>query len=284
MGDHMHKLLIFVLLLTALAVAQEPFPASPQVSIKTTWNAPVGGTTWHAHNSSDLTADFAAASPGDIIVLDAGTIYTGNFTFLKKANPTHQWIYIESSALASLPAPHTRVSPADAPNMPKLVTPNAGPAIRLCGAHDDNCSTDGVNYLRFVGVEVYSASTATASCYSNQTCNPFTNFLIQSESDDNGGTDTLADHITFDRCYIHGSPTEDVYHAIGANGTYFAVIDSYVSEIHASNTDSQAILAYYTPGPIKIDNNYLSATTENIMFGGAGACYETGCSPATNNP
>jgi hypothetical protein len=34
--------------------------------------------------------------------------------------------------------------------------------------------------------------------------------------------------------------------------------------------DSQAIRAYRTPGPFKVVNNFLSSTTENLMFGGAG--------------
>jgi hypothetical protein len=53
------------------------------------------------------------------------------------------------------------------------------------------------------------------------------------------------------------------------NGASSAVIDSHVSEIHAAGYDSQAILGYNGPGPFKIVNNYLEASTENIMFGGA---------------
>jgi hypothetical protein len=47
------------------------------------------------------------------------------------------------------------------------------------------------------------------------------------------------------------------------------VIDSHVSEIHAADYDSQAILGYNGPGPFKISNNFLEGSTENIMFGGA---------------
>ena len=78
------------------------------------------------------------------------------------------------------------------------------------------------------------------------------------------------DSITIDRDYIHGSPTQDVGQGVQANGSNFAVIDSYISDIHESTFDSQAILAFWTPGPIKIVDNYLSATTEDVLFGGAG--------------
>ena len=73
-----------------------------------------------------------------------------------------------------------------------------------------------------------------------------------------------------DRCYIHGSDTQDVREGVVANGIAVAVIDSDISDIHDSTMDSQAILVYRTPGPIKIANNLLSATTEDVMFGGAG--------------
>ena len=69
---------------------------------------------------------------------------------------------------------------------------------------------------------------------------------------------------------MHGSDTQDIRAAVVANGTGVAVIDSYISDIHQSTYDSQAIRAFRTPGPIKVVNNFLSATTENLMFGGAG--------------
>jgi len=257
--------------LTVTGITGEPFPAPPKVSIDTTWNPPVGGTTWHVHNSGDLTTALKGFAPGDTIILDASTVYSGNFVIPYKNNPGHLWTYIESSALGSLPAPGTRVSPSDAPNMPKIVTPNATTAIRLCAAVDSYCPSSGTNYIRLVGIEFYSTSNVEpGGCETNQLCNPWSDYLILADSPDDGASPPPADHIFIDRCYIHGSPTQDVIHAVGANASYFAMIESYVSDIHMSNDDSQAVIAYYTPGPMKISNNYLSATTENIMFGGAG--------------
>jgi hypothetical protein len=53
------------------------------------------------------------------------------------------------------------------------------------------------------------------------------------------------------------------------NGIRVAVIDSWVAECHARNNDSQAIAGWNGPGPIKIANNYLEGTGENLIFGGA---------------
>ena len=82
--------------------------------------------------------------------------------------------------------------------------------------------------------------------------------------------DAFPKNITVDRCFIHGSDTQDVRQAVVANGVNVAVIDSYISDIHDATLDSQGVLAYRTTGPIKIVNNFISATTENILFGGAG--------------
>jgi hypothetical protein len=46
-----------------------------------------------------------------------------------------------------------------------------------------------------------------------------------------------------------------------------AVTDSYISNI--DNGESQAVAGWNGPGPYKIDNNFLEATGEVIMFGGA---------------
>ena len=95
------------------------------------------------------------ASPGDTIVLDAGTTYTGNFYLIPKSNPNHKWIHIVSSALNRLPSPGTQVSTTDAVNMPKIVTPNVSAALTVIA---------GSSYYRLVGLEITSASV--------QGCNP----------------------------------------------------------------------------------------------------------------
>ena len=237
------------------ARAQMPVPALPQVQVDTTYRAPAGGKTWRPHNPAELKAALEGAPPGDIIVLDAKATYQGNFVLPVKINPEHKWIYLVSSELSRLPDPGARVTPASAVNMPKIVTLNSEAPITI---------PPGASYYRLVGLEVTSASTQgckpPANCYSYQ--------LVYV-----GGVpgQPLPDSITVDRCYLHGSPTQDVREGVIANGSRIAVIDSYISEIHQSVFDSQAVLAYFSPGPIKIVNNFLSATTEDVLFGGAGA-------------
>ncbi len=47
------------------------------------------------------------------------------------------------------------------------------------------------------------------------------------------------------------------------------ILNSYVSDIKAINADSQAINGYNGAGPFTIENNYLEAAGENVLFGGA---------------
>src|SRR4051812_23367303 len=65
---------------------------------------------------------------GDTIVLQAGNTYTGEFT-LKNITAGSGYITIQSSNLAQLPAAGQRVSPADAMNMPKLVSPGSNSPV-----------------------------------------------------------------------------------------------------------------------------------------------------------
>jgi hypothetical protein len=246
----------FILICSTLAVAQMPVAELPRTYIDSSWNLPSGGTTWAAHTSAQLASAITVSSPGDIIVVDAGSTYTGNFQLPSKTNPNKKWIYLISSAIAKMPA-GTRVSPASTINMAKVVTPNTNAAFQM---------NVGGNHWRLAGLEVTSASTYGCQPTHNPPINCFSYFLIGPQS----ANLPLPDSITVDRCYVHGSPTIDLQRAILANASNFAVVDSYIDDAHMFGVDSQGILAYWTPGPLKIVNNYIAGATENIMLGGAG--------------
>ena len=203
-----------------------------------------------------MSSAIAYSTPGDVIVLDAGTTYSGNFQLPAKINPNNKWIYVQTSAYSSLPSPGTRVAPANSPQMPKIVTPGSTGALGF---------RDGANHWRFVGIEVRSASSYHPTNYT-----PGVNFGYALIGDFSMVPVNLPDSITFDRCYIHGDATHDLQEGMQGNFSNVAVVDSYISDIHAKGMDTQAFLAYYTPGPIKLTNNYLEGAGENVMFGGSG--------------
>lgn len=240
------------------AVAYPPsgVPELPREYIDTTYSLPTGGTTRYAYGDEGangpynvtLAAALSAAALGDVIVLKAGSTYTGNFVLTDKGAGT-DWIYITTSDYAGLPAAGTRVAPADATHMPKVQTSNSSTVFTtLFGAH----------HYRFVGIEFTSSFSGTGN-------------LIHTgyEGGSNATTDEdFAHHTTIDRCYLHGTDAVAITRAINGGGKHIAVIDCYISEIHVVGQDTQAFYSGRGIGPYKIVNNFLSAAGENLLIGG----------------
>ncbi|MBK7599305.1 MAG: hypothetical protein IPJ07_12600 [Acidobacteria bacterium] len=221
-------------------------PELPRVYLDTTYVAPTGKTI-AVSAGGDFQAALDQAQPGDIITLQAGATYVGTFTLPVKTGAN--WIVIRSSAPESaLPPPGTRITPAYAGVLPKIVTSNVEAALD---------TADGAHHYRFIGVEF----TATPSA-------PFTYNMINL----GGEQSTLAQtphHLILDRVYIHGRPDFTLRRGIALNSASTAIIDSYISDCHEVGIDSQAIGGWNGPGPFKIVNNYLEGAGENIIFGGA---------------
>ncbi|MBI4438021.1 hypothetical protein HY631_03680, partial [Candidatus Uhrbacteria bacterium] len=194
------------------------------------------------------------AVPGDIISLQAGATFSGNFVLPNKAGSG--WIVIRSSAPdSSLPPAGSRITPAYAGLMPKIISPNTAPAITTAmGAH----------HYRFIGVEISTTQSETSSTNYNLIWLEYAvNGMSQQTSLSQAPTD-----IIFDRVYIHGTPTGNVRRGLFMNSARTAVIDSYLSDFHEIGADTQAILICNGPGPFKITNNYLEGAGENFMSGG----------------
>jgi len=226
----------------------------PRVFVDTTGTAPTGRTIVVAAGG-DLQAALDGAQLGDLIVLDAGATYTGNFILPAKSGSG--WITVQTSRVDSLPPAGTRVTPANAGVMARLVTPGVEPAIRTAA---------GAHHYRFRGIEIAST-------------NPELNYGIVNFDGNATYTypllmTTLAEvphHLILEQCYIHGHPSSNVSRAIALNSAHTAIIDSHIAEVHGVAMDTQAIGGWTGPGPFKIVNNYLAAAGENIMFGGAAA-------------
>jgi hypothetical protein len=197
-----------------------------------------------------LQAAFDQAKAGDVIALESGATFVGNFTIPKKAATPPGWIVVRpSSPDSELPPPGTRMTPERATRLPKIVSPNADPVLNA-GA--------GAHHFRFVGVEV-TITPESKTIYD----------LIRLGASEQNSPEQVPHDLVFDRCYIHGSPQSDVRRGIALNSASTAVIDSYISDIHEQGADSQAICGWNGPGPFKIVGNYLEGAGENVMFGGA---------------
>ncbi len=228
-----------------VALAATP-PTAPK-TFDTTYAAPTGATLAVAAGG-DLQAALNKAQLGDTIVLEAGASWTGPFTLPNKTAGSG-WIYVVSSHLSVLPPAGTRVSPANAADMPKLLAPKAQSALTtIANSH----------HFRFVGIEFAPVSAAT--------------LIYQVITIGNGDVSpaTLPSHIVFDRCYVHGAPGAAANRrGIEMDGAYVAVVDSYISDFQETDTDSQGLFAYNTTGPLQIVDDYIEAASENVLFGGA---------------
>jgi hypothetical protein len=235
----------------ATVAAEGRKPAAPVIYLDTKYAAPRGRKIRVAAGASasrNLQTALEQAEGGDLIELEAGADYTGNFTLPFKASSSPDFITIRSSRADDLIA-GTRVSPADSPKMARMITPNADPVLR---------AANGAHHFRLIGIEL----TLGAGVEANKN-------LVRLGEGDETQLAQLPHDIIIDRCYIHGSETKTLRRGVALNSASTAIIDCYISEVHEKGADSQAICGWNGAGPFKIVNNYLEASGENIMFGGA---------------
>jgi hypothetical protein len=211
-------------------------------------DTPVTGNSIPVNAGDDLQAAINKANPGDEIVLQAGATFTGNYSLPNKG-VNNGWVTIRSSQLANLPAPGTRVNPSMAAAMPKIVAAGSGTAFAIQAQ---------ANHYRLIGLEI-TVAPGTSMSFG----------LIMSGDPSDTNVADLPDHIIFDRDYVHGSALCHCKFGAQMNGTNYAVVDSYFSDFHAVGQDASAIFAYITPGPLKLVNNELEGSAENVIFGGA---------------
>ena len=205
------------------------------------------GRTIQVGAGANLQAALNRAQPGDVVSIAPGATFVGNFTLPKKDGDG--WITVRSSAPdESLALPGTRVTPAQAGSMPKLISPNSAATLT---------AAPGAQGYRLIGLDI-SVSPSVRTIFS----------IVAFGGQQTSLADTPS-KLIIDRSYIHGQPQTNTFRGVLLNSARSAVIDSYVSEIHVAGFDSQAILGFNGPGPFKIVNNHLEASGENIMFGGA---------------
>jgi hypothetical protein len=221
-------------------------PELPRVFVDTRY-APPSGSTRTLRAGEDFQATLDAARPGDLILLEPGASFVGNFVLPAKTGSN--WVVIRSSAPdATLPSAGTRVTPSFAAALPKIVSPNDNAALRTAA---------GAHHYRFIGIEVTVASRVTEN-----------GGIVLLGDGSQKSLDKVPHHIILDRVYVHGHPTLNLKACVALNSATSAVIDSYLAECHGKGFDSQAIGGWNGPGPFKIVNNYLEGAGENLMFGG----------------
>ena len=246
----------------------------PLIYIQSTLaDTPAPGTTIQIAAGGDLQTALNSAQCGDTIALQAGATFSGNFVVPAKTCDDAHWIVIRTSAPDSvLPPEGTRITPCFAgvtslPGRPSFAcssTKNVMAKIVFEGVGSEPLElAPGVNHMRFLGLEITRTSPG--------------NVIYDLVVLENGGP---ADHLVFDRDWIHGTAQDETTRGIALGGsTYVAVVDSFFTDFHCiaisgACGDAQAInggLGDLPMGPYKIVNNFLEASGQNLMFGGGEA-------------
>jgi hypothetical protein len=218
------------------------------------FNFTVSNNTYYPLNGTDLQTALNCVRLGGTIVLQTATPYTGSFELPNKTTG-RGWITLISASAAVLPAVQ-RVSPVDMPNLAQLQVPSGGTSPVVYTAA-------GAHHYSFVGIAFSTPQ--------------WVDTLLKIGTGDETSTSQLPHHFTFNRCIFAGSARTGTKHGLVANagqGPTFCddlitIENSYFQDFKDPSNDAQAIAVWNGWGPFLIQNNYLEASGENVMFGGA---------------
>ena len=211
--------------------------------------ASAGAATIQVSAGGSLQAAINAAQPGDLIALQPGATYTGNFVLPDKGTSVAYITIRTGGGGTGLPGAGTRVGPSASGSLAIIRSPNTMSALSTApGAHHWR-----LELLEFcANVRGYGEIIALGS----------------------GGRDqsTLAavpHDLVLDRVLVRGDALTGQKRGIGLNSAATTISNSYVSDCKGVGFDTQAVGGWNGPGPFTITNNYLEGAGENVLFGGA---------------
>ncbi len=188
-----------------------------------------------------------AARPGDTILLAPGATYVGNFTLPVHGGTT--FVTIRTGGNDSLlPGTGSRITPAHAPYLAKLRSPDSQPALK---------TAPRAAYWRIMFVELLATQNGA--------------YDIVQLGDGSSAQNALSlvpQQLVVDRVYIHGDRLVGQKRGIALNSGNTTIVNCHISDIKAVNQDSQAIAGANGPGPYHLENNYLEASGQMFQIGG----------------
>lgn len=196
----------------------------------------------------NLQAAINAAKPGDELRLAPDTTFSGNFVLPVTTGASLITIRTDLPD-AGLPGAMQRVTPATAARFAKIVSPNTAASLR---------TAPGAHHWRLLFLEFPSTKEGYGEILQLGDGSTAQSQLSQVPYD-----------IVLDRVYVHGHPLYGQKRGIALNARAVTIRNSYVSDIKTVGADAQAIGGWNGPGPFSIENNYLEASGEVFLLGGA---------------
>ncbi|RPJ76544.1 MAG: hypothetical protein EHM24_02040, partial [Acidobacteria bacterium] len=197
----------------------------------------------------DLQAAINAARPGDVILLQPGATFSGNFVLPDKGATTTDITIRSDSTDANLPPAGTRIGPAHAPLLATIRSSNTMAALKAAPRSHHwrlELLTFAANVRGFAEIIALGSGNA-----------------------DQNDLSLVPHHFTLDRLLILGDPVIGQKRGIALNSASTTISNSYITDCKGLGFDSQAIGGWNGPGPYTITNNYMEAAGENFMLGGA---------------
>jgi hypothetical protein len=215
------------------------------------WPGPVASGRQAAHvlvrAGGDLQAAIDRARPGDVILLEAGATFVGNFTL--PATSGAGAITIRSAVPPLVMPRGTRVAPQHARWMATLRSGNTRPAL----ATRPGAQNWHLQWIAFAANAGGIGDIITLGEGGAAQRDPA----------------LIPRNLTLEGLIIRGDPTQGQKRGIALNSAATTIRFCDIRDIKAVGQDSQAIAGWNGPGPFAIEDNYLEAAGENVLFGGA---------------
>jgi hypothetical protein len=217
------------------------------LALAVVWSVRVNGATIVVPADGNLQAALDQARPGDIVLLQPGATYTGNFVLPAK-DGTRPILVRTASDDSRLQDSTERIGPHHASLLPKLVSSNAQPVLR---------TAPGASHWRIVAVEFAGNGVAGDI------------ITLGDGSSAQNNRDALPEDIVLDRVLVRGDPERGQKRGIALNSGATTIRNSYIADIKVVGQETQAIAGWNGSGPYLIENNFLEAAGVNLLFGGA---------------
>lgn len=211
---------------------------------------PPTSSTIRVPADGDLQAAIDRATLGTTILLAPGATYKGNFLLPKKDGTGFITIQTEVAEVGPL-APGKRMTPAAAATakLATLQSPNSSACLRTAPA---------AHHYKFQLLQIGPNDKG----YGDM-------ILLGDGGSAQKTLDSVPYALVFDRVYVYGDPQNGQKRAFGLNSGDTQITNSTIRDIKTLGQDTQAIGGWNGPGPYRIENNYLEAAGENILFGGS---------------